>query len=76
MLVEGEEEGGEREEEVAMGRCALTVNHLDIGLEIALKNGLRETLMKVVIGGAVVEEEVEEGEKKEENMDLEEGVPG
>ena len=72
MLVEGEEEGGEREEEVAMGRCALTVNHLDIGLEIALKNGLRETLMKVVIGGAVVEE----GEKKEENMDLEEGVPG
>ena len=72
MLVEGEEEEGEHEEEVAMGRCALTVNHLDIGLEIALKNGLRETLMKVVIGGAVVEE----GEKKEENMDLEEGVPG
>ena len=65
MLVEGEEEEGEHEEEVAMGRCALTVTHLDIGLEIALKNGLRETLMKVVIGGAVVEE----GEKKEEKMD-------
>ena len=45
MLAEGGEEEGEHEEEeqVAMGRCALTVNHLDIGLEIALKNGLRET---------------------------------